>query len=210
MFLNPFVDLGYTVDKCLGMPMIAPPVETAASPPEAVSKPTQHMIPRPRIIGTTGSVLMTHSGSLSGVGMAIGSGPLDQSKAYFEIHITSDACGLSVGAVGRHPSSVMAESSCNFEQIANSISMAVPHISQGDVVGVVINIADFPPSVTVYVNDVELRSVTAMVRGDLWPALELSAGTASVVFERSALKYITSPHFASRGVEPVMLARNIL
>lgn len=213
MLLSPFVDLGVSIDRCMGMPNVSSelPVTTAAKQPVHPKPPAAPT--RPRIIASTGSIQLSHEDlttRIQGTGIAICSGPLDQSKAYFEITADSDICLIAVGAVGKHPSSIVAEGTCHLAEIPNSIHTLLSEISKADVVGVVVNIADFPPCVTVYLNDKEINRVSCTVRGDLWPAFEMITGNVSIVFDRHSLKHLDSSVFAGRGVEPLMLARNIL
>lgn len=222
MFLTPFVDLGDSVEKYLGLPRSKPDEENPQSrhheleqmesgiAASATDQPIASF--KPRIISVSGNIQLGENNVLSGSGgLAIGSGPLDQSKAYFEVHAEEEDTCVIVGAVGVHPNSIVN----NYEALAgvpNSISVPIADsLKPGDVIGVVIDIADFPPKVSVYMNEShsEMKSVSAIVRGDVWPAIEIVSGSAKIVFDRQQLRFLSQAKLA-RGVEAVMIARSII
>lgn len=221
MFLTPFVDLGDSVEKYLGLPRSKPDEESQKSHHEleqmesgmVASKAAQPIASlKPRIICLSGNVKLGDNNLLSGSGgLGIGSGPLDQSKAYFEVHVEEHDTTVIVGAVGVHPNSIVN----NYEalgSVPNSIAVPIADsLKPGDVIGVVVDISDFPPKVYVYLNEnqTELKSVSSIVRGDVWPAIEIVSGSAKIVFERHQLRYLTQAKLA-RGVEAVMIARSII
>ena len=218
MFLTPFIDLGDPIEKFLGVPRSKPDEE---APQPQVHQELEHMesgtVPpqaqslKPRIISVSGNIRLKENNGLEGTGIGIGSGPLDQSKAYFEVHVTQDDSFIVAGVVGVHPNSIPN----NYEtlkSVPNSLSVQISEpLKAGDILGVVVDISDFPPKVSVFLNEstTELKSVSAVVRGDVWPAVEIISGGANIVFDRRQLRYLT-PAKLSRGMEAVMIARSII
>jgi hypothetical protein len=217
MFLSPFIDLGDPIEKFIGVPRSKPNEEAPSQ--EAVHQELEHMessiVPaqslKPRIISLSGNIRLKDHNGLEGCGIGIGSGTLDQSKAYFEVHVTQDDTFVVVGAVGVHPNSI----TNNFDtlkSVPNSIALQIPDpLKAGDVLGIVVDISDFPPKVAVFLNDgtTEIKSVSSIVRGDVWPAVEIVSGSVDVVFDRRELRYLTQAKL-SRGIEAVMIARSII
>jgi hypothetical protein len=213
MFLTPFIDFGEPIERFLGLPQMEKSESREDEPVADMSA-----ISGPQKVGIFGVshklkiVSATDRGTtLEGCGIAIGSGPLDQSKAYFEVRIEVDGTKLAVGAVGRNPMSVLSENWQILSKVPNSISSgSLGSFKAGEVLGVVIDIADFPPSVSVYhENDQLVKTVSLSVRGDLWPAVEIREGTATVVLARPALSHLTQQRL-SRGIEAVMVSRSII
>lgn len=221
MFLTPFVDFGEPIEKFIGQANVKEEDErpldveigniTAKkeSPHIAAAQPT-----RARIIGASDKLRITASTeqqtTLEGTGIAIGSGPLDQSKAYFEILVESDSATFSVGALGRLPNTVLAENWQVLGKVPNSICAPLGTFTKGETIGVLVDISDFPPSVSGFRDDDQLvKKASASARGDLWPALELKRGSVSVIFNRDELHYLTAQRM-SRGIEAVMLSRSII
>jgi hypothetical protein len=225
MFLTPFIDFGEPIEKLCGLSVARSSstdwddgenqTPSASNRPPLQQKPMETAVPtRARIVGVSDKlkiVSTTDKGTkMEGSGIAIGSGPLDQSKAYFEIAVEAPNTKISVGAIGRNPNIVLAEGWQVLSKIPNTICVPVGTYQPGDVLGALVDISNFPPSVTGYEsNDVERKSVSASVRGDLWPALEVHSGSATVVFNRDELKYL-SRNRLSRGVEAVMISRSII
>ena len=211
MFLTPFIDLGDTLES-LCFPGSSNAENTSPSNQNVPSK--KQAAERVRIISVSDKVKILSANergtTMEGTGIAIGSGPLDQSKAYFEILIEAPNTSISVGAIGRNPNSVLAEGWQVLSKVPNSICVPLGVYQTGDIVGVMVDIANFPPTVTGYEsNDIERKSVSSRVRGELWPALEIHSGSVTAVFRREHLKYLT-PVRISRGVEAVMLSRSII
>jgi hypothetical protein len=211
MFLTPFIDLGDTIENfCLsnGSPNLG------NTSPSNQTMSSKQAIDRARIVSVSDKVKIISANergtTMEGAGIAIGSGPLDQSKAYFEILVEAPDTSISVGAIGRNPNAVLAEGWQVLSKVPNSICVPLGVYQPGQVIGVMIDISNFPQTVTGYeFNDVERKSVSARVRGELWPALEIHSGSVTTVFGREHLKYLT-PIRISRGVEAVMLSRSII
>ena len=215
MFLTPFIDLGDPIEKFCGIvsqkDLDDSGMETASQAPTGPGLVSS----RARIIGTSDKIKILSSTergtTLQGTGIAIGSGPLDQSKAFFEIHIEEDATDICVGAIGRNPNTVLSEAWQVLARVPNSICVPLGTFSKGNVVGVLVDISDFPPSIAAFDSseDKPIKSVSNSVRGDLWPCVELISGSATVVFNREYLVSLT-PLRISRGIEAVMLSRSII
>lgn len=221
MFLTPFTDFGEPIEKLFGLP----PMEKCEDEPEdntvvetemtRSAAMTDPHAGRVRIIGVSDRVKIVSASErgtlIEGTGIAIGSGPLDQSKAYFEVHVEQNGTRLAVGAIGRNPTTVLSENWQVLGKVPNTISSgALGTFNKGDVIGVVIDISDFPPSVSAFGNNDDLiKTTSSSVRGDLWPAVELRAGSVSIVFQPTYLKYLTNARTA-RGIEAVMLGRSII
>ena len=224
MFLTPFIDFGEPIERFLGLPPMDRPEDKEEPAPLQVHSKEEPLpvggfvsgIQRVRIIGVSDRMRVVSASetgtTLEGTGIAIASGPLDQSKAYFEVRIDEDDTRLAVGLVGRNPTSILSENWQVLSRVPNSISTG--HLSgafqKGDVIGVLIDIADFPPSASAFrENDKLIKTSSIAVRGDVWPAIELSAGSVTVIFNRSELTYLT-PQRLSRGIEALMLSRSII
>ena len=222
MFLTPFIDFGEPVEKFLGLPPLTrpeddePPVQCQVSEVKEESGFVAAGIQRVRIIGVSDRIKIVSSlgpgTTIEGVGIAIVSGPLDQSKAYFELLIEEDNTRLAAGLVGRNPTTVLSENWQVLSRVPNSISTGIlgGQFQKGDVIGVQIDISDFPPSVSVFRdNDKLVKTASVSVRGDVWPAIELSSGSVTVVFNRSELSHLTQQRI-SRGIEALMFSRSII
>ncbi len=154
---------------------------------------------------------VNHLGSvLEGSGTCILSGPLDQSKTYFEILLDSPCSIFAVGMVPRHPNSLIADGWRRLTDIPDALSIPLEAgLPPGSVIGVQIDISDFPPSVTVFVDNVEVKRLSKSVRGDVWPSVEIVGGTATVVLARERLRFLDSAR-ESRGFNQLMVSRSIL
>lgn len=221
MFLTPFIDFGEPIERIFGLP----PIEKCENEPEDKTLVETEMARsvaltdphsgRVRIIGVSDRIKIISASDkgtfIEGTGIAIGSGPLDQSKAYFEVHIEQDGTRLCIGAIGRNPTTVLSENWQVLGKVPNTIASGpLGTFNRGDTIGIVIDISDFPPCVSAYGNNDELiKTSSSSVRGDLWPAIELTSGSVSVIFHRTYLKYLTSVR-SSRGIEAVMLGRSII
>jgi len=216
MFLTPFLDLGDPVEKFLGVPRHASntqedeeqdrgKVELENAPPPVSLKP--------RIICVAGQTKLVGdpgSNRIEGTGIAIGTGPLDQSKAYFEIKVEEPDTRICAGAIGLHPNSVLAQGGKSISSIPNSIALPPVDLQVGDIVGVVVDISDFPPRVSMSLNgDVDTNTASSVVRGDVWPVVEIITGSVSLIFDRSRLTHLT-PARMSRGIESIMIGRSII
>ena len=225
MFLTPFVDFGGPIEALCGLGHRPGDDDSVDESPMHVETSVKHSSQRPfqeemmtaaynraRIVSVSDKVRIiaaTEKGTrMEGTGIALGSGPLDQSKAYFEVVVDSPETTISVGAVGRNL--VLAEGWQVLGKVPNSICVPLGTFNPGDIVGVLVDISNFPPSVTGYEhNDVERKSVSTSVRGDVWPAIEIHSGSVTVVFARDELKHLT-PQRMARGVEAVMISRSII
>jgi hypothetical protein len=216
MFLTPFIDLGESLENVFGgVQRIKPNEEQSAVSTnhqelEQMESGAVHSL-KPRIITYSGNISLHDSHTLQGTGIGIGSGPLDQSKAYFEVHVAQDETFIAVGAVGVHPNSIQ-NNYDTLRAVPNSICLPIGEsLKAGDIVGIVIDISDFPPKIFAYINDNQSSSktVSAVVRGDVWPAIEIISGSAKIVFDRSELCHLTKAK-KDRGIEAVMMARSII
>ena len=221
MFLTPFIDFGEPIEKFCGIVSSKHADESGDEATDvekgANTKPPKQLTLGPvraRIIGTSDKVKILavneKGATLHGTGIAIGSGPLDQSKAYLELHIEEDGTSVSVGAIGRNPNTVLSEAWQVLSRVPNSICVPLGSFSKGEVIGVLIDISDFPPSVSAYLGgEKPIQTVSNSVRGDLWPALELTSGSLTVVFNRDHLVELTASRI-SRGIEAVIISRSII
>lgn len=211
MFLTPFLDFGDPIERVIGQracgqenqdsTVVVAPVANAPVPLKVRIVCVSDKL---RILAVS-----EQGTALAGSGLAMVSGPIDQSKAYFEISVQEDDTAITIGAVGRNPNSVLAAGWRSLANVPNSMSVSLGKFQKGHVVGVLINISDFPPTVTGYTqDDVVVKQTSQSVRGDLWPAVEI-AGSATVVFARDKLQFLT-PHRLSRGVEALMISRAII
>jgi hypothetical protein len=217
MFLTPFIDFGEPVEKIFGLPPMEKVDDEDEVKPESVVVTAKEQVHagRVRIIGVTDRVRIVSSSErgtkIEGSGLAIGPGPLDQSKAYFEIVVEQDGTKLGIGAIGRNPTQVLSENWQLLSKVPNSVSSGMlGTFNAGDVVGVLVDISDFPPSVSAFKNNDQLvKQSSASVRGDVWPVIEILSGSVTVVFNPDQLRYLT-PQRISRGIEAVMLSRSII
>ena len=220
MFLTPFIDFGEPIEKFIGVVSeknideISEENLKKGSTNVKGTKELGVVSNRARIIGTSDKIriaTVTEKGTtLQGCGIAIGSGPLDQSKSYFEIHVEEDETVVNVGALGKNPNMVLSEAWQVLSRIPNTIHVTLGRFSKGDIIGVLIDISDFPPKVSAYKGDERpIQSASNSARGDLWPAIELVNGSITVVFNREHLHGL-SPERLSRGIEAVMISRSII
>jgi hypothetical protein len=221
MFLTPFVDFGEPIERFLGLP----PMDREEDKDQELTDqlPLAHRSEhafvntsqKVRIIGVTDRIKIISASNkgtvLEGTGIALGSGPLDQSKAYFEVRVEQDGTKFTVGAVGRNPTTVLSENWQVLSKVPNSISSgSLGPFTTGEIVGVLIDISDFPPSVSAFQdNDTLIKTVSLAVRGDVWPAIALMSGSLSVVFKRNELKFLSQQRI-SRGIEAIMVGRSII
>jgi hypothetical protein len=215
MFLTPFIDLGDPIERILGVSRHRKETVDDDIPPSVRQPETSHNLStKPRIICTTNKLSTSGGDRLSGTGVGIITGPLDQSKAYFEIRIEQPETSVCVGAIGMHPSSVLAQGYASISDVPNSISVPVSKLKKAlsvrDTIGVLVDISDFPPRVSATINgETESISTSSVVRGDVWPAIEILGGSVTAIFDREHLRFLTSDKLA-RGIEAVMVSRSII
>lgn len=195
MFLSPFIPLENR-----------PSVDTVETTVEAPRVALREMQPaeKVKIVCVTGTLKIDRA-RITGEGIGIVSGPLDQSKAYFEVLVEQDDTRISLGGIGRHPNTVLGEGWVRLQTVPNTICLPLKtNFSKNTKIGVFINLDNFPPTITAFENDLEIGSISSCVRGDLWPAIEI-CGSATICFNPKLTQ-----NQISRGIQPIMLSRSII